>query len=461
MIERGIREARKHFIPPQDFDGYRSRIARSYGHGPNKTVRRLLSDTEHPGNNERSMAHLHPPPAIPALQAAAVEGLGNENTIIGQASPISSALEAESIAWVLQHLVPFDRVRASGNITTGGTRSNETALVIAQRRSLARGIEEAGVIFTSELAHYSLNKGATTIAGISGIETIPSVPGAYHMDPERLEEMLAKAKRNGLPVHAVVALAGATETGTFDPLKEIAAITKDYDVFLHVDAAYGGPYKLSERGHFLEGLELADSVTLDGHKFLFTGYNCGILVVKDSADHALITALNETGDSYLPGLNGNGGKRTGLSDHVGGNRLDGSLGGHSVARLHAVISNLGVDTLSILLNHTIDLTDYAAAMIRSDESPFELCYTPQINTVSFMPRNENHRVAALLEATSEKVKEQTGYWVSTDRLPVYTNGRTHVETVFRIVPSHPYTETGDIEAALGHIQTVFKHEADR
>ncbi|MBI4540760.1 MAG: aminotransferase class I/II-fold pyridoxal phosphate-dependent enzyme [Gemmatimonadetes bacterium] len=169
---------------------------------------------------------------------------------------------------------------AGGLLTSGGSAANLMALVAARE---SRGNPEGAVVYLSDQGHSSLER-AARIAGIPPARTRKiATDGAYRMDPGALADAVARDRAAGLVPLCVCASAGATNTGAVDPLPELAELCELEGVWFHVDGAYGGFAVLTEEGaRLLRGIERADSVALDPHKWLFQPYEVGCLLVRDT-----------------------------------------------------------------------------------------------------------------------------------------------------------------------------------
>ncbi|MFL6260269.1 MAG: pyridoxal phosphate-dependent decarboxylase family protein [Thermoanaerobaculia bacterium] len=188
---------------------------------------------------------------------------------------------------------------ARGTLTSGGSLANWTALVTARRERLPEDFLQ-GTIYASDQAHHSVAKGAI-LAGFpeGNVREVPS-DDRFRLRPDALEAMIEEDRRRGLTPFLVVASAGTTNTGAVDPLPELADLAARHRLWLHVDAAYGGFFLLTEEGkRAMRGIERADSIVLDPHKGLFLPYGTGAVLVRDGA--ALRRAHSLTGD-YMPGM---------------------------------------------------------------------------------------------------------------------------------------------------------------
>jgi glutamate/tyrosine decarboxylase-like PLP-dependent enzyme len=176
-------------------------------------------------------------------------------------------------------------VGSSGILTTGGSAANLTAVVAARHAAVEAGNDISRLtVYTSPQAHSSVTR-AAWIAGISR-DNVRSVEmdSGFRIKVSDLRRAVAADTAAGLSPFMVLASAGTTNTGSVDPLHEIADFCIDEKLWLHVDAAYAGFAVLTEEGkRMLSGLERADSLTLDPHKWLFVPFECGCLMVRNPA----------------------------------------------------------------------------------------------------------------------------------------------------------------------------------
>ncbi len=168
---------------------------------------------------------------------------------------------------------------AGGLFTSGGSAASLDAFVAAREHA---GAPEGATVYMSDQSHTALIR-AATIVGIRP-ENVRSVPtdGRFRLEMAGLRRMVEEDRRRGLAPIAVCANAGATNTGAVDPLEDMADFCAESDLWLHVDAAYGGFAVVTEQGKRLfRGLERADSIAMDAHKWLFQPFEAGCLMVKD------------------------------------------------------------------------------------------------------------------------------------------------------------------------------------
>lgn len=240
-------------------------------------------------------AHLNCPVVIPALVGEAVLSAVNSSMDTWDQSAGATMIERRLIDWTAERLqLGTD---ADGVFTSGGSQSNFQALLIARNHAVVElrldpsntglrlpALLEKLRIFTSADSHFSIRKSASMLG--LGFDAVVSVGCAadHRMDPSQLAAAIAAARSAGLVPMAVVATAGTTDFGAVDPLAELAALARGYGAWFHVDAAYGGGLMVSNRyRHLLDGIRLADSVTVDFHKTFFQPVSSSALLVRDGA----------------------------------------------------------------------------------------------------------------------------------------------------------------------------------
>jgi aromatic-L-amino-acid decarboxylase len=209
-----------------------------------------------------------------------------QGTWLESAGP--SALELEVLGW-FKEWIGYPESSA-GLLVSGGSAANLTAIVTARTAMSGEGRED-GVVYLSPEAHSSVAR-AARVLGFRGrcIRTV-ATDEAYRMRPASLLAAIADDRARGLRPFLVVANGGATSTGAVDPIRELADIRDREGIWLHVDAAYGGFAVLTEAGRTaLDGLDRADSITLDPHKWLYQPFEVGCLLVRRG--HELVDAFH-------------------------------------------------------------------------------------------------------------------------------------------------------------------------
>src|SRR5215471_7811966 len=212
-----------------------------------------------------------------------VASILNPNITAWRSSPAGVTIERTVVGWLAEAI---GCASFSGTLTGGGSAANLMALAMARESRIPandRGIFSAGtgVVYASEQVHMAIPK-AVAMLGI-GRENLRYVrcDDAYRMRPSELDSAIAVDKMQGRRPIAVVASAGTVNTGSIDPLPEIAAIARAHNLWLHVDGAYGALAAIAAPKKFV-GIADADSVSLDPHKWLYQPLDCGCLLYRDA-----------------------------------------------------------------------------------------------------------------------------------------------------------------------------------
>lgn len=352
-----------------------------------------------------------------------------------------------------------DQNYALGAFCSGGTVANITALWAARNNAFAptedfAGIQKTGLlgallhygyrgaaILVSERGHYSLKKTADVLGlGTDNIVAVPTNDN-NQICLTSLKEKCQQLTDDKIKILALVGVAGTTETGTVDPLNEMADIAAQYDCHFHVDGAWGAPTLFSKKyAPLLSGIERADSVTIDAHKQLYVPMGAGIVVFK-SPD--VLSGVEHHANYII---------RKGSKD-LGSKTLEGSRPGMAML-VHSGLKILGRSGYELLIEEGINKTHRFADMIKA-HGEFELCNEPTLNilTYRYCPAwvqehlktcSEESRVAIndlLNRFTKYLQKIQRGHgkaFVSRTKLtPSYYQYQSII--VFRVVLANPLT----------------------
>lgn len=286
----------------------------------------------------------------------------------------ASTVELVVIDWFRQWLGYGGR--ASGILLPGGSLANLTALACA-KEAKAGGRAATAVVYVTPQSHSSLTR-ALHVLGFEA-DQVRSVPvdDRLRMRADALAAAMDADVLAGRRPLFVVANAGATNTGAIDPLGEIAAVCAEQDAWFHVDAAYGGFAILTERGRaWLDGIDEADSVTLDPHKWLYQPYECGCLVVRNGpllsqAFHILPDYLQDTAV---------GGVEVNFADR--GLQLTRSA---RALKVWLSLHHFGVGAFRAAIDRTLDLAVLAEERVRASEE-LELLSPASLGIVCFRRR---------------------------------------------------------------------------
>lgn len=235
----------------------------------------------------RYFGQFNPTPLPIGVWADALASMLNQNAGAWRNGPTSAMIEARVIRWLCD-LLDYGP-QSFGTLASGGSEANLIALKCA-RDSVANDIKDHGVrkapgdliVYASEQCHYSIDKSADILGlGREGVRKIPT-DDRFHIIPDALREAIAKDREQGNIPCCIVGVAGTTSTGVVDPLEELAEIAVENRCWYHVDAAYGGPLAFSPKyKDLLRGINQADSITFDPHKWMFVPFACGATLVRD------------------------------------------------------------------------------------------------------------------------------------------------------------------------------------
>lgn len=347
----------------------------------------------------------------------------NQNVVKLETSKVVSILEKQVLAKIhrlvyghteafyAEHVQNTDT--ALGCFTEDGTIANLTALWVARNRLLAPkpgfdGIEKEGmaaafkaydidrcVILVSRLGHYSLQK-AGGVLGIGNKNVVAiDVDAHHHIDMKQLRTTVKSLCEDGrTKILSIIGIAGATETGTIDPLGELSQLCGELGIHFHVDAAWGGPTLMSDTyRHLLNGIEHADSITIDGHKQFYMPMSCGMVYFKDP--YALDAIAYHARYINRPG-----------SVDLGIKSLSGSREANSLI-LDSALKIMGTNGYALLIEYGIRIAREFADEI-SRRADFELTSAPELNilTYRFFPAKLKQSLAGLNQAGKKRLYDK-------------------------------------------------------
>ncbi|WP_225801948.1 aspartate aminotransferase family protein [Streptomyces sp. NK15101] len=335
-------------------------------------------------HHPRYLAHLNCPVVIPAVLGEAVLSAVNSSLDTWDQSAGGTLIERKLIDWTTDRigLGPL----ADGVFTSGGTQSNLQALLLAREETGTADLSKLR-IFSSECSHFSVQKSAQLLGlGRDAVVSVP-VDRNKRMQSVVLAAELEACRAEGLIPMAIVATAGTTDFGSIDPLPEIAALAAEYGAWMHVDAAYGcGLLASRTRRHLLDGIERADSVTVDFHKSFFQPVSSSAVLVRDGATlrHATYHAdyLNP-----LPQALGSaraGGTPSTLAEQIP-NQVDKSLQTtrrFDALKLWMTLRVMGADGIGELFDEVCDLAREGFGLLAADPR-YDVVVEPQLSTLVY------------------------------------------------------------------------------
>ncbi|MBU2623110.1 MAG: putative pyridoxal-dependent aspartate 1-decarboxylase [Proteobacteria bacterium] len=412
----------------------------------------------------------------------------NQNVVKLETSKVLSVIEKQVLAKIhriiyrqseefyLEHVQ--NTYTSLGCFTENGTLANLTALWVARNSQFGpkegfEGVDKEGiyaayraygtersVILVSELGHFSLKK-AGGVLGIGNNNVIAiGLDGKNRIDLNSLKKKTDELKKSPTrtKIIAVVGIAGTTETGTVDPLRQIGEICAENGIHFHVDAAWGGPVLLSEKyKHLLDGIELADSVTIDGHKQFYMPMSSGMVYFKDPCKM----------DSII--YHANYVNRLGSVD-LGIKSLSGSREANSLI-LDSALKIMGSGGYALLIEHGIETAKSFAEEINK-RSDFEIVTPPELNILTYRicPKELKRELAGSndtqrnainerlneINITVQRLQREAGKsFVSRTMLKTY-RGRCESIVVLRCVIMNPLTDIDILRDILDEQEEIYR-----
>jgi aromatic-L-amino-acid decarboxylase len=240
-------------------------------------------------NHPEFMAYFNSTSGSPGIFAEFLSAALNVNGMIWQTAPASAELERVTLDWLRQMIgipdnfwgIIYDTASVSSLHAIAAAREQIPGLQIREKGMAGRTDISPLRLYCSEHAHSSIDKAAITLGvGIEGIRKVPA-DTSFRMIPAELQKMISEDKNNGLLPFCVVATVGTTSTTSIDPVWEIGKICNSENLWLHVDAAYGGTAAIiPEMKKILDGVELADSIVVNPHKWMFTPIDLSAFYTK-------------------------------------------------------------------------------------------------------------------------------------------------------------------------------------
>ena len=257
---------------------------------------RTVMDLSRHNGHPRFFGYVASPSTPVGAYADLIASALNANITCWRSGPAGTEIEQLVVRW-LGSLIRYDH-DAKGLLTSGGSMANMIALLIASRRKTGVAASRAGLwnagppmtIYASEEVHMSIPKAADILGFGRDQVRLIACDERHRMRVDLLEKTLRTDQSNGFRPFCVVGSAGTVNTGAVDPLDEIANVARDFDLWLHVDGAYGAPGVMApDKRDLFAGLERADSVSLDPHKWLYVPVDAGCLLFRDAVSAAVFS----------------------------------------------------------------------------------------------------------------------------------------------------------------------------
>jgi glutamate/tyrosine decarboxylase-like PLP-dependent enzyme len=365
---------------------------------------------------------MNPTPAYMAVLAEAFVAAINPQLASLNRSQLASKIEIETVRWIGERIWPAP-TKFDGTFTSGGNEANFSALAMALASQFPCAIEDgvAGcgdrpVLYTSSEAHHSLDKSVGLLGiGRKALRRI-AVNARMQLDPVALEESIAKDLTLGFKPFCVVGTAGTTNSGAVDDLNVLAEICQRYGLWLHVDGAYGAAAVFSDKYRGLvAGIERADSVTIDPHKWLAMPFAAGVVLTKRAQ---MLETTFGVSTPYMPKVAGASIIDNFKTSTQWSRRMN-SLKLWLTLRVH------GRQAYEEHIDRQLQLARGFASWVESSEQ-FELMMDPQLTIVNFRVKGvPEAEVAAANTAIVDEVTRDGSRWIS----PTFAGGKSVIRVM--------------------------------
>lgn len=375
--------------------------------------------------------------AVPMAGSAVadlINGATNNSMPVYEMGPAATAIEHKLIGWALSKV--GWAAEGSGVMTHGGSMSNLTCLLAARAAALPEawknGVPPGCAILVPESSHYSNSRAA----GIMGLGTAGAIPipvdAEYRVQPETLARVYEQARRAGKKVLAVVANACATATGSYDDLRAIGRFCREKGVWMHVDGAHGAAVAVTGKyRHFVEGIELADSMTWDTHKMMATSALCGMALFKRRS--AMLQTFSQEATYIFNSFEKPG-------EDISVNTLECTKSMLSL-KLFFNLALVGEQGLSALVETLFDKTREFHRLI-SARPGFSCLCAPDANILCFRYGEDS----ALQDRIRQRLVLEGDCYI--------TRATLHGESYLRLSVMNPYTEQRHVVAILERVEAL-------
>ncbi len=403
------------------------------------------TNVNHPGY----MGLITPSPNPAGILGDLLASALNQNLGAYTIGPSATAMELRVIRW-LNDMIGYDD-KAGGNLTSGGMTANFIGLKLARdftTNDVAQheGIQGNWAVYVSEERHVSIDKSVDAIGlGRNNLRVLPTNE-KFQLQIDSLEEALQNDKSVGIKPLCIIGLAGTTNLGAVDDLETLHQIAVREKCWFHIDAAYGGGMLLSQKNkNILKGLHLADSVTIDPHKWFYAPLDCGAVLVKD---HDRLTKSFGIKHAYLTDKSDKNNER--YQFYVNG--FEQSKRFRSL-KVWMSFQHYGKKQIGEWVDNNVEQAMYLHNLANDDAS-FESATTPKMSAICIRYKNEklsNKDLTTLHQEVAARIEKEGNFWFATTEL----KGTTW----FRINPVNIYTTIETMDTLFNTLQNYCSDKA--
>ena len=416
-----------------------------------RTFRERVAPMTFNAQHPAAFSYFTPPPLAMSVAGETLAQWLQQGVDVWHAGPVGAFVEEEVTRW-LADLVGMP-AEGWGVLTSGGVMANLMALALAREVHLRailrldhppRGRELDGAcVYASDQTHFSVARGLDVLGFPTDTLQVISSDARFRLRAEPVAAAIDADRAAGRTPLAISAVAGSTNTGSVDEIVALASLARREGLWFHVDAAYGGAARLSARdAPRVPGLELADSITIDPHKWFFQAYDIGALLVRRRED--LLATFSRSPEYYA----------SSRPEDEPLNWYEYSIEGtrrFRALKLWMSWQHLGTDGLGGLIEHDDDLAAYLASQLRA-AGDFDLACEPELSVVCFRhlppsiaarPADEIDRYQAALQRALEI---DGSAWVSVTAL--------HGATYLRAGIVNPNATRAEIDTLLAALRRL-------
>ena len=415
---------------------------------------KLLPNCTHVGH-PGYLGFITPSPLPAGALADLLASVLNQNPGAWAIGPGAVAMERHVVRWLCD-LVGYGG-DAGGNLTSGGMMANFTGLKLARDavsgdRAQHEGVRGRWAVYTSDERHVAIDKAVDAVGlGRESLRVIPT-DDAFRIDLAALEDAIERDHAAGVRPLCFVAMGGSTNTGAADPLGDLRRIAGRERAWLHVDAAYGGGMLLSPAGRdVLAGLDLADSVAVDPHKWFFAPVDAGAILVRDASQLTrsfgmepayLADELDEAGERYQYFVHGFEQSRR-----------------FRALKVWTIFKRYGATAIGRVVEANVEQARHLYDLAEADPE-FEGAVRPAMSAACVGYRGaglDEDTLARLHAQVVRRVEEGGRFWITTTRLkgrpwfrvnPVNFRTRLeHMDQLFELLRAECRSAAGDVQRA--------------
>lgn len=377
--------------------------------------------------------------SAPALAAEFVTSAINSSNYTYEVSPLGTLMELELLRKLASY-IGFKKY--SGTFLTGGSNANMISMIVARQDKFPevkkKGVSRIGelCIFVSEECHYSFEKSANAIGiGIDNVIKVKAENGK--MNTYALEKSIENAISEGKKPYFVGATAGTTEKGAFDPVDEIKKVCEKFDLWLHIDGAWGGSILLSDKHrHLLGDVSLADSFSWDPHKMMNIPLICSVVIIND--EKLLSDTLSSESTDYIFHKHVHQEYDLGRSSIQCGKRVDSF-------KLWAAWKHYGDRGLACRLDKLFEIKDQILNHIEISDDLELLCEAPSLN-VNFRFIDSEDDLDSYNRAIRDKLMEEGNSQCNV----CYIDGKLSI----RLIVNNPEKDYSDFKIFFDNLRSA-------